>query len=135
MKKEGHVVAFKEHLRKLKECVEEGLLENQRNIAYNASQGSVELFSLYMHHLNIILAGEQWDHRTFKSKENIENRVPNKFPERDKILELMKIIEEGRILLCYGKRKPGKKIVEVIDAFHELKNIISEKIGDLDEEK
>ena len=88
-----------------------------------------------MHHLNLVSAGEGWDHRTFKSKENIEIRIPADFPKRTEILGLMEIIEGGRILLCYGKRKPEGEIIEVVNAFQKLKEIIFERTGGLYEEK
>jgi len=126
---EEHISAFEEHERKLKDCIEEGIEKNQRNIAYNASQGSVELFSIYMHRLNLTTPGEKYDHRTFKKKSETERRIPKDFPKREKILELMKIIEENRMILCYGKRKPYDDIKEVIEAFTELKKIIDSEVG------
>ncbi len=121
---EEHVSALEEHERKLKDCIEEGIEKNQRNIAYNASQGSVELFSIYMHRLNLTTPGEKFDHRTFKKKSETERRIPKDFPKREKVLELMKIIEEKRTVLCYGKRKPYEDIKEVIDTFRKLKKVI-----------
>ena len=41
MKVEEHEKAYKEHLTNLNKLIEEGIKENQRNIGYNVSQGSV----------------------------------------------------------------------------------------------
>ena len=128
MKVEEHVKALEEHERKLRECIEQGLLENQRNIGYNASQASIELFSIYMHRLNLISLGEMFDHRIFKKDSKIDERVPQEFPERDEILKLMGAIERKRNVLCYGKRKPETEIKYVIKALNRLKEII----GDID---
>ena len=129
MKLEEHLAALEEHERKLKDCIEEGLENNQRNIAYNASHGSVELFSIYMHKLNLTTSGEKFDHRTFKKESEIERRLPADFPNRRKILELMRTIEEKRSVLCYGKRKPHEEIKQAIEAFRELKRLVSVEEG------
>lgn len=129
MKLEEHVAALEEHERKLNDCIEEGVEKNQRNLAYNASQGSVELFSIYMHKLNLTTSGERFDHRTFKKGPEIERRLPANFPKREKILELMRTIEEKRSVLCYGKRKPYEEITQVIEAFRELKKLVGVEVG------
>ena len=46
MKIEEHEKAYKEHLRSIERAIEEGVEENQRNIGFNISQGSVELFAV-----------------------------------------------------------------------------------------
>lgn len=131
MKIEEHRKALEEHERKLKECIDEGLIKNQRNIGYNASQGSVELFSIYMHKLNLITTGEEFDHRIFKKTSKIDERIPVQFTNKEKIMEFMKTIEEKRNILCYGKRKSENEIKAVIGAFRKLKNLI----GDTNEER
>jgi len=123
MRIEEHVTALSEHEENLKLAIERGLLKNQRNIGYNASQASVELFSIYMHKLNLIAAGENLDHRVFKSKE-VDNRIPQDFPNKNMILELMRKLEEKRNVLCYGKARPENEIKEVVMAYNELKDMI-----------
>ncbi|MBU0907048.1 MAG: hypothetical protein KKD18_02960 [Nanoarchaeota archaeon] len=126
MKIEEHEAAYQEHLKNIKRLVEESLEENQRNIAYNISQGSVELFSIFLHRLNLIhSSGDQIDHRIFKSKNLVENKLPPDFPSKEKVLNLMKNIEIERNALCYGNRKPQKRIEAVINHFHELRKIIN----------
>ena len=49
MKIEQHKEAFAEHLNNINKIIDEGLEKNQRNIGFNISQGSVELFSLFLH--------------------------------------------------------------------------------------
>ena len=107
MKIEEHQKALDEHLRNLNKAIEEGIEENQRNISYNVSQGAVELFSIYMHSLHLIEgSGDQFDHRIFKNKQKIHQKIPLEFPGRDKILTFLNSIELKRNVLCYGKRKP-----------------------------
>lgn len=124
MKSEEHELALKEHLRKLDDCIKEGLVENQRNIGYNVSQASVELFSLYLHKLNLITAGKQWDHRMFK-RSSIYEETPD-FPNKKETLKLMEKIERKRNKLCYGKRKPEKEIKEMVNLLNKLRKIIGE---------
>lgn len=129
MRSEDHQQALQEHLTNLDKAIDENVEENQRNIGFNVSQASVELFALYLHALHLIEgSGDQWDHRTFKSKKMLEQKVPFSFPEREKILPLMETIERERLLMCYGKRKPQERIEKMILAFRELQKIINSQM-------
>ena len=44
MKIEEHEKAYNENLENIKRIIDEGIVENQRNLGYNISQGSVELY-------------------------------------------------------------------------------------------
>lgn len=130
MRIEEHEKAYEEHKRNIERAIEEGTEENQRNVGYNISQGSVELFAIFMHKLNLIQgSGDQFDHRIFKSDNLIKNKIPIGFPLKDKVLELMRKIEEERIALCYGSRKTKERIEKAINAFNELRNIINKEIN------
>ena len=129
MKKEQHEEAYKEHLSSIKKAIEEGIESNQRNLGFNISQGSVELFSLYLHKLNLFqTSGDQLDHRIFKSSTLIVKKLPPDFPSKIKILDLMKNIEEERIALCYGNRKPKQRIEKAINYFNELRKTINKEL-------
>jgi len=130
MKIEEHEKAYKEHLDSINRAIEEGIETSQRNVGYNVSQGSIELFAIYMHKLKLIQgSGDQFDHRVFKSKNLIAKKVPPDFASKNRILELMGIIEEERNALCYGARKPKTRIEKVINAFNELRRIINENLN------
>jgi len=130
MKVEEHEKAYEEHIRNINRAIEEGIEENQRNLGYNISQASVELFSIYIHKLNLIQSsGEQFDHRTFKSIELTKKKVPPEFKEREKIIKLMREIELERNVICYGKRKPKDRIEKMVKYFNELRKIINSQIG------
>ena len=75
-------------------------------------------------------SGDQLDHRIFKSKALSEKRVPLEFPERSKILLLMRDIELDRNVICYGTRKPNNRIERFIGKFHELRKIINKILKD-----
>lgn len=129
MKPEEHQKALQEHIKNLNKAIDESIEENQRNIGYNVSQGSVELFALYMHSLHLVEgSGDQWDHRTFKNKRMLEKKVPFEFPNSAKILQLMEGIEKDRSIICYGKRKPQVRIEKMILFFQELRKIVNENI-------
>lgn len=126
MRVEEHEKAYEEHVRNIKRLIEEGFEENQRNIGYNVSQGSIELFAILLHKKNLIQgSGEQFDHRIFKSKSLIEKKIPAEFPERKKILEIMNAIELERNSICYGKRKQREEIEGMIKKFNQLREVIN----------
>ena len=129
MKIEEHEKAYKEHFNNIKKAIEEGIEENQRNIGYNISQGSVELFAIYLHKLHFLQgSGDQIDHRIFKSDNLIRKKLPYEFPSKAKILSLMKSIELERNALCYGNRKLKNRISKSIKDFHELRKIINDNL-------
>ncbi|MEK6935294.1 MAG: hypothetical protein AABW67_00745 [Nanoarchaeota archaeon] len=129
MKIEEHDKAYEEHIKNINRIIEEGVEENQRNIGYNVSQASIELFSIFLHKLNLIQSsGEQFDHRTFKSNELIEKKIPPEFAEKERIIKLMREIELDRNVICYGKRKPKDKIEKMIKCFNELRTIINSQL-------
>ena len=131
MKIEEHEKAYKEHLDNLNSAIENGIEECQRNIGFNISQGSVELFAIFLHKFNLIhSSGDQIDHRIFKSKNLIEKKLSFDFSQKKKILELMKKIEEERNALCYGSRKPKSRVEKIIIDFNELRKIINKEIED-----
>ena len=126
MKIEEHEKAYEEHIKNLNKFIEESIEENQRNIGYNISQGSVELFAIYLHKLKMLQgSGDQFDHRVFKNKSLIGKKVPPEFLDREKILDLMKEIELERSALCYGTRKPKTRIEKAIFKFQELRKLIN----------
>lgn len=129
MKIEQHEEAFEEHLRNIERAIDEGIEKNQRNLGFNLSQGSVELFSIFLHKLNLIRgSGDQLDHRIFKSTNLISKKLPFDFPDRKKILALMNKIESQRIALCYGSRKIKFRIEETLKNFQDLRKLINKEI-------
>ena len=139
MKIEEHEKVYQEHINNLDRAIEEGIEENQRNIGYNISQGSVELFAIYLHKLRLLQdSGDQFDHRVFKNKALIEKKIPPEFPDRIKVLRLMKDVELERNAICYGTRKPKIRIDRAIMKFQELRKLINfnlKKLGSKDGRK
>lgn len=131
MKIEEHEKAYKEHLEHIKRAIDEGIEANQRNIGFNVSQGAAELFAIYLHKLKVIQgSGDQFDHRVFRSKHLVMQKVPQEFPGKEEILALMAKIEQERNVLCYGTRKPKERIEKVVKDFHRLRNNINRRLKD-----
>lgn len=130
MRVDEHKKALEEHERNIRRCVDNGIAENQRNLGYNVSQASVEMLSIYLLKLNVVQVSVNFDHRIFKHAKSIKEKFPFDFPEKTKILGLMRKIEEKRSMLCYGKRKPENEVTVMLEIYGGLKGII----GDADEE-
>ncbi len=129
MKSEEHEKAYTEHLKNIDNAIENGIEDNQRNLGFNISQGSVELFAIYLHKLNLIQGpGDQFDHRIFKNKSLMSKKIPPNFPEKKEILELMEKIETEKNVICYGKRKPKEKIELLLKNFQNLRKIINKNL-------
>ena len=130
MKIEEHEKAYEEHKRNIDKAIEEGIEENQRNIGFNASQGSVELFAIFLHRLNLLQSsGDQFDHRVFKSDNLVKKKVPVDFPSRRRVLDLMRSIEKERTPLCYGSRKTKERVGNVIRNFNELRKVTNKELN------
>ena len=59
----------------------------------------------------------------------LDEKLDFDFPQKKKILELMKNIEEERNALCYGSRKPASRIEKIVFYFNELRNILNKEMG------
>ncbi|MBS3071953.1 hypothetical protein J4408_03105 [Candidatus Pacearchaeota archaeon] len=136
MKVEEHEKAYEEHKKNIDRAIEEGIENNQRNIGYNISQGSAELFAIFLHKLHKIQgSGDQIDHRIFKSDSLIKKKIPFDFPSKKEILDLMREIEEERNALCYGSRKPKERIEKAIKSFNALREVINKKLSKEEKDK
>ena len=124
MKIEEHRKALDEHERNIRRCIDEGIEQNQRNLGYNVSQASIEIFSVYLLKLKVVQVSINFDHRMFKNSKSVKDFFNFDFPEKTKALDIMRKIEEKRNVLCYGKRKPFKEAKEMTDLLNELKELI-----------
>ena len=119
--------ALEEHESNIRRCIEYGVVENQRNIAFNISQASIELFSIYLINKNLITPSVDFDHRIFKKTSEVSAKIPFDFPNKNAILDLMRKIEEKRLLLCYGKRKSEEEVKDAIKFWNKIKLLLGEK--------
>lgn len=127
MKLENHLKKLKEHMNGL----EWGIRQNNYSaIGFHASQGAVEVISIYLHKLKLIPADIQLKHTWFKSKGTKETKFDFSFPKKNEILALAKGIEDLRNSLCYGAPKPEKSVNTVADNFRRLKSLIEKELGE-----
>ncbi|MFA4819466.1 MAG: hypothetical protein WC613_00740 [Candidatus Aenigmatarchaeota archaeon] len=126
MRIEEHRKALEEHERNIRRCIDDGMEKNQRNIGYNISQASIEMLSIYLLKLKLVQVSINFDHRIFKHSKSIREKLVFDFPRKTEIMDLMRKIEEKRNILCYGKRKSEKEIVEMLAFYNNLKEIVGE---------
>ena len=127
MKLENHMKKLDEHL----EGLEWGIKQNNHSsVGFHASQGAVELISIYLHKLNLITGDIQLKHTWFRSQKAIEEKLDFDFPRKEDMLGVVGEIEDMRDPLCYGAPKPEELISVVAEKFRSLKNIIENELGE-----
>ena len=126
MRLEEHRKAVEEHERNIGRCIDDGMEKNQRNLGYNVSQASIEMLSIYLLKLKLVQISVNFDHRIFKHSKSLKETLKFDFPEKTRILDIMRKIEEKRNVLCYGKRKTEKDVTEMLELYNKLKEILGE---------
>jgi hypothetical protein len=127
MKLENHLKKLHEHM----DGLEWGIKQNNHSsIGFHASQGAVELVSIYLHKLKLIPADVQLKHTWFKSKSVMEMKLGFDFSRKGEILKLVEAIENLRNPLCYGAPRPEESLGIVTDSFRKLKSIIEKELGE-----
>lgn len=106
------------------------LIKRQKIIGFATSEGSTNLFALFLHIKHLIPPGSNINHRFFVSQKRAENKFKFSFPRREEILKLMVNQEDLRIKLCYGKDKSSNIVEEAVKNFFKLKSIIEKEIGE-----
>ncbi|MBU0959337.1 MAG: hypothetical protein KKB31_05320 [Nanoarchaeota archaeon] len=127
MKIEDHLRNIKESLDVIKESIQKGIQERQRNIGFNVSVASVEMLEVFLHKENIINPGLMIKHDWFTSLRKAKEKLDFNFPEKEKIINFLFEIETKRNLLCYGKPRPVSEIESVLNSFNELKKLFKKK--------
>jgi len=126
MKIEDHLRNIKESLEVIKESVQKGVQNRQRNIGFNASTAAVEMLEVFLHEKDLINPGTLIKHDWFNSKNKAYQKLNFDFPRKEEIINLICEIEEKRNLLCYGKPRTVKTIGSVLTSFYEVKSIFEE---------
>lgn len=127
MKLENHMLKLKEHL----DGLEWGIRQNNHSaIGFHASQGAVELVSIYLHKLNLITADIQLKHTWFRSANLIGQKLDFEFPNKQEILGLVGRIEDLRNPLCYGSPRPEESLDAAVSTLRKLKSLIEKELGD-----
>ena len=127
MKIESHFENLKESISEIERSIREGIEKKQRTIGFHTSSGAIDILEIILHKNNLIDFGFVIKHEWFNSKNKLKDKLGFDFPQKDRILKLMSIIEGLRNSLCYGKRKTEEEIMPVIKAFNKLKEIFLEE--------
>lgn len=123
MKIEDHLRNIRESLDVIKESIEKGIQERQRNIGFNVSVAAVEMLEVFLHNEGLLNPSLLLKHDWFSSVRKANEKLSFDFPEKEKIISLLNEIEAKRNLLCYGKPQETKTIESVLNSFNKIKSI------------
>lgn len=124
----NHIIKLKEHLDALEWAIKNG---NQSSIGFHASQGAIEMVSIYLHKKHLVPQDIQIKHTWFRSEKAIKEKLNFDFPHKGKIIELIKEIEDLRDPLCYGTPREEEAIEMIMENFNSLKMLIEKELGDM----
>lgn len=120
---EEHLRALKESVEQIEDSVLRGIEKRQRTIGFHTSAGAIDILEIILHKRKLIDPGFIVKHEWFASDRMIAQKIPFEFPEKEKIIGLIKLIEKERNKLCYGRAKTELILKEVIQNFFELKEV------------
>jgi len=127
MKIEDHLRNIKESLEVIKESIQKGLQERQRNIGFNASVAATEMLEVYLHKNNLINPGTSLKHELFNSVRRAKEKLNFDFKNKEEIIKLLNKIETKRNLLCYGKPQLLAIIESVLSSFNKIKSLFEKE--------
>jgi len=135
-----HKERIKEHMQELEGAIAIGLEKRPSTIGLHTSACAISLLELYLHVLGKITPGTTIKHDWFKRpllNQKIsplaERKLSIDFPDKEKILNLMYVLEEERNTLIYGKSNLSST-TQVLNAFLSLYELIKQKLKQLGEE-
>ena len=127
MKIEDHLRNINESLEVIKESIQKGIQDRQRNIGFNTSVSGVEMFEVFLHKENLLHPSSILKHSWFSSQKIANEKLKFDFDDKNRIIDLLCKIEEKRNILCYGKKRPVSEIKTALKYFNELKNLFESK--------
>ena len=128
---ESHKSTVKELVEDLNEKIKLGLLvKRQKIVGFAASEASTNLFAFFLHKKELISPGFNVNHKFFASVTRAQTVFKDDFEEKNKILNLLVEQEKFRDLLCYGKDKDEKIVLEAVKNLFELKQLIEKILGE-----
>ena len=123
MKIEDHLRNINESLDVIKESIQKGISERQRNIGFNTSVAAVEMLEIFLHKNNLLNPGAIIKHDWFSSPRKANEKLQFDFPQKEQIIKLLVDIETKRNLLCYGKLQEAEVIKSVLSLFNIIKTL------------
>lgn len=128
---EVHMKSAKEMLDDIDEKVRSGLaVERQKLVGFAASETACDLLAILLHRKNLISPGFNVNHRFFASDRMAKERFGFEFPAKDRLLPLMVKQEEYRGLLCYGRERGEKLVMEAIGNVNKIREIVDKEAGE-----
>ena len=128
---ESHKHTAKELIEDINEKIKVGILvQRQKIVGFAASEASTNMFALFLHRKELISPGFNVNHKFFASSTRARVLFKEEFEEKNKILELLVKQEKFRDLLCYGKDKDEKTVIEAVENLFELKQMIEKLLGE-----
>ena len=126
-----HLRAINESIEEIEDSIAKGLTKRQRTIGFHTSAAAVDMLETILHKRNLIDPGFVIKHEWLNSDKKIAEKLPFDFPEKNKIIQILKKIEDARNKLCYGRERSEEELKEVVRLFFELKELF--KKGGYDE--
>ncbi len=123
MKIDDHLRNIRESFDVIRECIQKGLQERQRNIGFNLSVAATEMLEVFLHKNDLINPGAMIKHDFFSSIRKAEEKLNFDFNDKKEIISLLNDIETKKNLLCYGKPQPSEVIESAIGSFNKLKSL------------
>ena len=96
MKTEDHLRNINESLEVIKESIQKGLQERQRNIGFNVSVAATEMLEVFLHKNSLINPGTTLKHELFASLKRAKEKLNFDFEHKEEILNLLSEIETKR---------------------------------------
>jgi hypothetical protein len=128
---EAHRKSIKELLDEIDEKVRSGLAtDRQKLVGFAASEISCDMLAVLLHKKSLISPGFNVNHRFFASDKIARERFRFDFPSKDSILPLMVRQEEYRGLLCYGRERSGKVVLDAIANLSKIREIVDKEAGE-----
>ena len=134
MKIERHEESIKEVLEAIDVALKDvrGLVSHQRRLMFMVSFGMAELVELYLHKVGVMKNGASVNHMWFKRRrvyilEKIQSQIYGSVElveNFDEVVSLAMRIEEKRDDLAYGISVSDKVLMEKINLFFKLKELV-----------
>ncbi|MDQ7827036.1 MAG: hypothetical protein RDV48_29840 [Candidatus Eremiobacteraeota bacterium] len=123
---EAHLESLREAFSTIDLCVDKGAENHQRAIGFLTSLGAAEMLELYLHKSRLLHVSARVHHEWLKSKKRLAEKIPQDFPRKAEILELVYNIEKNRNDFCYGKKVEASRLRDQLEQFNALKELFRE---------
>jgi hypothetical protein len=128
---EVHRKSAKVMLDDIDEKLRSGLAAERQNIiGFAASEAACNLLAILLHKKNLISPGFNVNHRFFASDKMAKERFGFEFPAKERLIPLMVKQEEYRGLLCYGRERSEKLVLEAVGNMNKIREIVDKEAGE-----